>query len=63
LSGTLSTITNNGTILIPNTNATPLPTGKTWDGKVKFDASGAIMVAGTYNNVDINNNVTVSGAV
>ncbi|OQA95593.1 MAG: Di-glucose binding within endoplasmic reticulum [Bacteroidetes bacterium ADurb.Bin217] len=63
LSGTLSTITNNGTILIPNTNATPLPTGKTWGGKVKFDASGAIMVAGTYNNVDINNNVTVSGAV
>jgi hypothetical protein len=76
LSGTLTTITNGGTIKtsVPTiTSATPLATGKTWTGLVDYGASSAqTIVAGTYNNVSMQNtsadnvlggNVTVGGTL
>ena len=36
LAGTLSTITNNGTIITQNTSELPIPTGKTWGGLVHY---------------------------
>ena len=52
LGGTLSTITNDGTIQTANTTATPLPTGKTWGGTINYTSTSAQTVAtGTYNNL------------
>ncbi len=50
LLGTLSTITNGGTIKTSNTSTTPLTTGKTWTGgTIHYNANGAqTIVAGTY---------------
>ncbi|UEG49391.1 hypothetical protein LK994_12185 [Ferruginibacter lapsinanis] len=58
LSGTLSTIANNGTIktAVPTaTSATPIPTGKTWDGTVEYAAASAqtVVAATSYNNLVI----------
>lgn len=62
LSGTLTTVTNNGTIRtgVPTTlSSTPIPTGRTWAGTIEYNGSGAqTFVAGTYNNVIINNSAT-----
>jgi hypothetical protein len=59
LTGTLSTITNNGTILtaVPTaTSATPLAASKTWGGTgtVWYNGTGAqTVVAGNYNNLNL----------
>ncbi|MES2780947.1 MAG: T9SS type A sorting domain-containing protein [Bacteroidota bacterium] len=53
LSGTLATITNNGTISTGNTSIAPLPLGKTWGGTVSYTSfnGGQRIVGGTYNNL------------
>lgn len=64
LSGTLSSIVNNGTIATSNTSATPFPSGKTWGGTIKNLNANITLVAGTYNNFTVDNGtVTLSGAV
>jgi hypothetical protein len=69
LSGTLTSITNNGIIktsVITSTSATPLPTGKTWGGTVQYTGGNAqTMMAGNYNNLTLNNSsgASTSGAV
>jgi hypothetical protein len=58
LTGTLSSINNNGTILTQNTTATPLPTGKTWGGTgtVNYNGTSAqTVVVGTYQGLTISN--------
>jgi len=56
LSGTLGTITNNGTLETQNTSAAPLPASKTWGGTVVFDGAAAQSVAtSTFNNLTVNN--------
>ncbi|NUY81874.1 hypothetical protein HUK80_13300 [Flavobacterium sp. MAH-1] len=55
LTGTLSSINNNGTITTQNTTSLPLPAGKTWGGTgyVHYNAasSGQTIVPGTYANL------------
>jgi len=55
LSGTLSTITNNGTIStsVPTTtSANPIPSGRTWGGTIVYAATaGQTAMAGNYNNM------------
>ena len=76
LSGTLTTLTNNGTIStsVPTTtSSTPLPSGKTWAGTVIYNAAGGAqtVAAGIYNNLTSNGSgsntangaVTVNGAL
>ncbi|MES2560956.1 MAG: T9SS type A sorting domain-containing protein [Bacteroidota bacterium] len=74
LSGTLSSITNNGTINTANTSSTPIPTGKTWGGTINYTAAigGQTIVSGTYNNLRLDNtsgsqsltsNLTVNGTL
>jgi hypothetical protein len=57
LLGTLANIINSGTIQTQNTSSTPVPTGKTWDGTVQFNATtgGQTIMAGTYNNLTLSN--------
>jgi len=57
LLGTLSTITNGGTIQTQNATTTPIPTGLTWGGTVQYNAAtGAqTVMAGTYNNLTLSN--------
>jgi len=57
LLGTLSTITNGGTIQTQNTSAAPIPTGRTWGGTVKYNAltGGQTTMTGTYNILTISN--------
>lgn len=55
LTGTLSSITNNGTLLTQNTSALPLPSGRTWGGTgtVHYNAATSVqtVVSGTYQNL------------
>jgi hypothetical protein len=63
LTGTLTTITNNGNILIQNTTVTPFPSGKTWGGSGVLNLNASTqqtIVAGTYQNLTVNN---TAGAV
>jgi fibronectin-binding autotransporter adhesin len=69
LSGSLSVLTNNGTIRTQNTSATPIPGGLTIGGTVTYDAGGAqTIVVNTYNdlslagsgNKSLNGNTTVN---
>jgi hypothetical protein len=57
LSGSLTTITNSGTIITANTSAAPLPSGKTWIGTVSYNATtgSQTVAAGTYNNLTMGN--------
>lgn len=57
LLGTLATITNGGTITTANTGITPLPTGKTWNGTLNYNATtgGQNIVAGTYATLTMGN--------
>ncbi|MES2559110.1 MAG: T9SS type A sorting domain-containing protein [Bacteroidota bacterium] len=57
LLGSLTTITNLGTITTANTGATPIPTGKTWNGIVNYNATtgGQNIVAGTYTTLTMGN--------
>ena len=57
LLGTLSTVTNGGTIRTQNTGSTPVPSGKTWGGTVQYDAASGSQTArtGTYNNLTLSN--------
>lgn len=72
LTGTLNTISNNGTILTKNTTTTPFASGKTWAGTgvLHFNATAAQTLAGgTYTNLKLSSvagttaaaNVTVNG--
>jgi hypothetical protein len=62
LTGTLGTISVNGTLLTQNTTATPLPTGKTWGGTVNYNSASTAqtIVAGTYQNLTV---MTSVGAI
>jgi hypothetical protein len=53
LSGTLSTISNNGTFRTLNLTATPIPSGLTWSGTGTFEYAGGAqtIVNGIYNNL------------
>ena len=55
ISGTLSSIINNGTIATQNATAIALPSGKTWGGTgtVSYNAASAAqtIATGTYNNL------------
>ncbi|QBZ96583.1 T9SS sorting signal type C domain-containing protein [Flavobacterium sangjuense] len=56
LTGTLTTITNNGTIATQNISSLPIPSGKTWSGTggtINYNAtsSAQTIVAGTYQNL------------
>ena len=56
LTGTLTTITHNGTINTQNTSATPFATGKTWGGTtglINYNGASQTVVTGTYTSVDI----------
>jgi hypothetical protein len=57
LTGTLSSITNNGTIKTQNTSSLPIPSGKTWGGtgNVHYNATSTTqnIVAGTYSGLTI----------
>ncbi len=57
LTGSLNSITNNGTLLTQNTTGLPLPTGKTWGGSgtVHYNAPALsqTVVAGTYENLTL----------
>jgi hypothetical protein len=57
LSGTLTSVTNNGIIKTSNTSATPIPTGKTWGGTLEYAAvaGGQTIVAGNYGNLTLRN--------
>ncbi|MGD0038744.1 MAG: hypothetical protein ABSC53_15770 [Bacteroidota bacterium] len=57
LNGTLTTLTNNGKIKTSSTNATPIPSGKTWSGTIEYTAAAGVqtVVAGTYNNLTLDN--------
>ncbi|HEX6914020.1 MAG TPA: hypothetical protein VF145_02185, partial [Chitinophagaceae bacterium] len=74
LGGSLSTISNNGTIRSSSTAPTPIPAGKTWGGTVEYAASaaGQTIASGTYNNLFFSNssgtntaggNLVVNGSV
>ncbi|WP_026978463.1 T9SS sorting signal type C domain-containing protein [Flavobacterium tegetincola] len=75
LTGNLSTITINGTVLTQNAGTTPFPAGKTWSGtgKLNLNASSApqTLVAGTYTNLTLSStggttastNLTVNGVL
>jgi hypothetical protein len=64
ISGSLTSITNNGTITTSNTSATPLPSGKTWGGTgtVNYAANsgGQTIVEGTYNSLTSSNTSATS---
>ena len=53
LLGTLTSISNAGTIRTQNTSATPIPSGKTWGGTVQFDGAGQSVPGSgtTFNNL------------
>lgn len=74
LTGTLTSILNNGTILSQNTSATPFAASKTWGGTgwLQLNATAAqTLVAGTYTNLRLSStlgttatsNITVNGTL
>lgn len=69
LTGTLGTITNDGTITTTNTTTTPFASGKTWGGTGTLIFSAAstaqYLPSGTYNKVTVNTTggVTATGNV
>ncbi|MFA6980801.1 MAG: T9SS type A sorting domain-containing protein [Ignavibacteriaceae bacterium] len=61
LLGTLSTITNSGTIKTQCTANPPIPASKTWGGTVEYNGSLAqTATAGTYTTLTINNSTGVT---
>ncbi len=61
LGGTLTTVSNNGTLNTQNVATNPLPTGKTWGGTIQYNSASSAQtaMAGTYNNLTI---ATTGGA-
>ncbi len=57
LLGTLSTISNGGIIQTQNTSAAPIPSGKTWNGTIQYNAlaGGQNVIAGNYSILSMNN--------
>lgn len=56
MAGTMTTLTNNGTVQTQNTSAAPFTTGKTWTGTgaVEYNGTGAqTIVVGTYQNLKL----------
>ncbi|MBX2906592.1 MAG: Ig-like domain-containing protein [Taibaiella sp.] len=66
LTGTLSSITNNGTILTANTSATPVASGKNWNGSGTIEytvlGGGQTVMAGTYNALVLDNTSGINDA-
>lgn len=64
LSGSLSSVSNSGTLLTQNTSATPLPSGRTWGGLVHYNSSSAqSIVAGNYTDLSAaGGNRTLAGS-
>jgi hypothetical protein len=55
-----SSVNSFGTIKTQNISSTPIPVGKTWDGVVLFNGTGAqSLVGGYFNNLAIDNAVKV----
>ncbi len=66
LSGSITTITNSGSIKTQSASSTPLSSGKTWTGIVEYNKSGAqTIAAGNYNNLVASggNTKTLGGAI
>ncbi|MFP5039900.1 beta strand repeat-containing protein [Parasediminibacterium sp. JCM 36343] len=60
LAGSGISITNNGTIRTQNTGTTPIPSGISYGGTVKYNSTTGTqnIVATTYNNLDISGGTT-----
>jgi trimeric autotransporter adhesin len=73
LTGTLTEINNNGTIATQNTTSLPIPSGKTWNGTINYNAASTAqtIVVGTYQNLTSSStggavaagNLTVNGVL
>lgn len=57
LLGTLTGISNTGTISSTNTTNPPIPAGKTWGGTVIYGAAKTV-AGGTYNNLSLSGSAT-----
>jgi len=66
----VNTVNHSGILITQNTSSTPITSGKTWGGSVNFTSGSAqYIVAGTYNNLNLNgnggvtanNDITVNG--
>jgi hypothetical protein len=57
LSGSLPSITHNGTLTTTNNSGAPIPAGKTWGGTVNYSRSAGVqtIMAGTYNILTLSN--------
>jgi hypothetical protein len=68
LTGSLTTVSNNGIIKTFNTTATPLPTGRNWSGNgngtLEYASTngGQTVVAGTYANLTLSNTQNTNAA-
>ncbi|MES2704913.1 MAG: T9SS type A sorting domain-containing protein [Bacteroidota bacterium] len=64
LLGSLTSISNSGTIQTQSTANPAIPNSKTWGGTVNYNAStgGQFVAAGTYNNLTLNNTSGTSAA-
>ncbi|MEI8053472.1 MAG: MBG domain-containing protein, partial [Bacteroidota bacterium] len=64
ITGTLSGLSNAGTLKTANLSSAPYPSGKTWGGTVFFVASsgGQSVMGGTYNNLTIANSSGIDSA-
>jgi hypothetical protein len=66
LGGTLTGISNSGTILTASTSIPPIPNGKTWGGTIQYYGGvGQTVAYGTYNNLATNTagTYTAAGAI
>jgi len=69
ITGTLASVTNNGTIVTYSTSTTPIPAGKDWQGvgtgKVIYGmtsgTTGQTVVTGQYKNLEIKNTSSTTG--
>ena len=55
LTGTLSSISNSGTIKTSSITNPPFTASKTWGGLIEYATSGQSVPAGTYNNLQFDN--------
>jgi trimeric autotransporter adhesin len=53
LGGSLSSLTNSGTIKSSSLSASPFPMGLSWPGTIQYAAAGQKIVGGTYNNLTL----------
>jgi hypothetical protein len=64
LSGTMSSVSMNGTLKTSETTSTPIPSGKTWGGTVEYAATagGQTIAGGSYNNLTLDNSSGTNSA-